>query len=853
MRFYTNARAYGNKILYRWIESGVSHSRKVDFHPTLYLASNTPTEFKTIDGRYAKEIKCGNINDCKKFMKQYEDVHGFEIFGNAKWQYQFLGEEYPDKLVKWDINQLCIAELDIEVDSSSGFPNMHTVDSEITLIGCRMNGITWVYGTGDYKPKADDVKFVKCHSEYDMLMSFKNRWSERYPDIITGWNTDGFDIPYLIRRMYKVLGEKMTEQMSPWGIIHEREYKSAFGKDETKYEYDILGISSIDYLAAYKKFRLVMRESYKLDYIAEVELGENKVDYQSLGYKSLHDLYIRNYELFVDYNIQDVALIGKLEHTLKIIQTILMLAYMSKINLEDPFFQVRMWDALIYNELMTQNIVIPQPMESSKDSKYEGAYVKEPVAGLYEWVASFDLDGLYPHLMMQYNISPETFVEPHDVNKILRAGIGSVSVDSLLNEEHDLSMLKKYNLTMTPNGQFFRTDVQGFLPKMLQGMYNERKAYKQKMLEAETNALKATTPEEKRRWKDEQSHYKLLQNAMKVTLNSAYGAVGNNFFRFYDVRQASAVTTAGQLSIRWVEKHINQYMNKVLKTEGVEYVIYVDTDSNYVCMKSLVDRTFAGKNPTTEQVINFMDKVCEEKIKPVIDAGYDKLADYVNAFEQKMSMKRECLADKAIWQGKKRYIMNVYDSEGVRYAEPKLKIMGIEIIKSSTPAVCRSSMKDAVRLMLNGTEKDVQKYIKTFKKQFFEMAPEQIAFPRGLNNLTKYVNNTNSGLYVKGTPIHVRGSILYNHLLIKNGVSKKYSKINETDRIRFVYMKEPNPIRENVLAFIDTIPPEFGLDNYIDYELQFEKTYLEPLKAVLNCIGWQAEARGSLLKFAKKK
>lgn len=365
----------------------------------------------------------------------------------------------------------------------------------------------------------------------------------------------------------------------------------------------------------------------------------------------------------------------------------------------------------------------------------------------------------------------------------------------------------------------------------------------------------------KRQLEKDISKYKNLQLAKKVQLNSAYGALGNQYFRFFDVRMAESITLSGQLSIRWIEARVNEYLNKLLKTEGEDYVIASDTDSLYISFDGLVQQVFKERNgdADTIKIINFLDLVAKEKIEPFIDRSYQDLADLMNAYDQKMFMKREVIADKGIWTAKKRYILNVYDSEGVRYAEPKLKMMGIETVKSSTPMSCREALKKALKIIMNEDEGSVQKYIADFREEFKTLPFEDVAFPRGVTDLTKYQtdgkfwnNFTNSGRnleFMKSTPIHVRGSLLYNYLLKQHGLEKRYESIKDGEKIKFCYLKEPNPIRQNVLSIISTLPKDFGLEKYIDYDTQFSKAFLEPLNAILNVIGWSAEKKATLEDF----
>ena len=580
-----------------------------------------------------------------------------------------------------------------------------------------------------------------------------------------------------------------------------------------------------------------------MDNIANVELGESKLSYDE--YDNLHQLYKLNYQKFIEYNIKDVELIVKLEDKLKLLELALTLAYDTKTNFEDVFAQTRMWDALIYNHLFAKKIVVPPKVVQRKNSAFEGAYVKEPQVGMHRYVASFDLDSLYPHLMMQYNISPETLIEPDNYTPEMKQILSqSVTVDRLLSSEIDTSKLK--DAALTPNGQFFRTDLQGFLPKMMEEMYEDRKKFKNMMLKAKQDYVNEKDETKKNEIGKLVARYNNLQLAKKVSLNSAYGALGSQYFRFYDLRQALAVTMAGQLSIRWIENKINAYMNKLLKTENEDYVIASDTDSIYLRLGNLVDKVYKEK-PDTLRIIEFMDKVCEEKIQPYINQGYQELASYVHAYAQKMRMKREALSDKGIWTAKKRYILNVYNNEGVQYNEPDMKVMGLEMVKSSTPSVIREKMKETIKLIVRSTELDVQEFIEKFKNEFKSLPPEEVAFPRGINGLKDYSDSAN--LYKKGTPIHVRGAILYNYMMKEKNLTKSYPLIQEGEKLKFTYLKTPNPLKEDVISFPVRLPKEFGLHEYVNYDLQFEKAFIEPIRVILNCIGWQTEKQSSLESF----
>ena len=844
--FYTNVQVYGSRILYRGVKNGRKVRERIDYHPTLFVPSNKPTQFKTVMGEYVSDIKPGTIRECRDFVKQYEDVQGFKIYGNQKYEYTFISDEHPHE-VDWDLDHITTCNIDIEVGSENGFPEPDRADEPVTAITMKMsNGRFIVLGCGDFNNTREDVVYIKCRDEIDLLKRFVDEWTGNYPDIITGWNIKLFDIPYMVNRITKLLGDDMAKRLSPWGVLNEREVN--FGPGRQFKTYSLLGIASLDYIDLYQRYAPEgkSQESYKLDSIANVELGERKLSYEEYG--NLHSLYRDNYQLFIEYNIKDVELIERLDDKLKLIELALTLAYDSKTNYDDVFAQVRMWDALIYNHLREKNLVIPPIEHRSKNAAYVGAYVKDPILGMHKWIASFDLNSLYPHLIMQYNISPETFLEPENYDDACRSIIAmGVNVDTLLSQTNDLSRLNGY--TITPNGQFFKTDKQGFLPEMMESMYNGRSAYKKKAIEAKKELELEKDPTKRYDIQKRIARYNNLQLAKKVCLNSAYGALGNEFFRFFDIRHASAITTAGQLSIRWIENKINDYMNKILKTENQDYVIASDTDSIYLSLDRLVNKTIVEQDASvsTESIIAFMDRICENKIQPFIDSSYSELARYTHAYQQKMMMKREGLSDKGIWTAKKRYILRVHNNEGVQYAEPQLKVMGLEMIKSSTPSACKEKLWDAIDIVFNKGEEDVIRFIEDFREEFRTKNPADIAFPRGVNGLSKFADKTS--IYGKGCPIHVRGSLIYNDLIKRKGLQKKYELIKEGEKIKFIYLKEPNTVQSNIIAFSNVIPPELDLHKYIDYDTQYEKSFVEPLKIVLDSIGWKTEHVSSLADF----
>jgi len=827
MNFYKNVIEHRGKLLVRGIHEGKEYKEKLDFSPTLYVTSPEDSKFKTLQGQTLKPIQFPNIVKAREFKRSYNTGNS-QLYGMDRYQYQYIANEYPEDMV-FDKEQIKIFTLDIECTAENGFPDIDDAIEEILAITVKNQSnkqiITW--GTGEFKTDRTDVTYIKCNNEKSLIMEFMKFWIKNYPDVITGWNTKFFDIPYLFNRIRNIVDEKVLKKFSPWNLV-ERETIIVRGRPQTHYK--IFGISMLDYLDLYQKFIPTKQESYKLDYIGRVELGLPKDDNP---YDTFREWYTKDYQSFIDYNIKDVEIVDQLEDKLKLIELVLTMAYEAKVNYTDVFSQVRMWDMLIYNYLKKDNVMIPPKVDNIKDDKYEGAYVKDPITGMHNWIVSFDINSLYPHLIMQYNISPE---------KIIGVEPSGISVDKLLDHATPLTHLKAEGACITPNGAKFKIDSPGFLPRLMESMYNDRVKFKTLAFQAKQEYQKTKDPATAK----EISRCHNIQWAKKIALNSAYGAIGNQYFRYYDIRQATAITSAGQFVIRFIQKNVNEYMNKILKsTSEVDYIVASDTDSIYLCLDKLVEATCKDKSKA--DTLKFLNKVVESRIEPFIDKCFEELAEYTNAIKQKMVMKREVIADKGIWTAKKRYMLNVLDEEGITFDEPKLKIMGIEAVKSSTPEVCRGKIREAIKLIMTKDEDTLQKFIADFKNEFYQMTAEQISFPRSCNNLKKYMHG--SHIFIKGTPIHVKGALIYNHQLKQFKLHRKYPIIQEGDKLKFLKLKEANPFKFDVISYVSKLPSEFKLQEYIDYDIMFQKTFVDPMSFILNSIGWSTEKTASLEDF----
>jgi len=814
MDYYTNVISYGNSILVRGVRNGERITARNKYQPTLFVPVQKETQYKSLDGKYLTPVKQQSIKHSKEFISQYENQQNL-IYGMTRYNFQYISDNWRGD-IKWNIDNILIVTIDIEVASDNGFPKVEESIEELLSISIKnhQSKKLVVFGIGEYVNSREDVSYVKCDTEVELLKKFLTFWESNKPDVVTGWNSKFYDLPYLIHRIKILFGEDEVKRLSVWKTVY-KDNVYISGKEHICY--NVFGLEQLDYLDLYKKFTYSAQESYRLDHIAFVELGERKAENPFDTYR---EWYTNDYQSFIDYNIKDVELVDRLEDKMKLIDLILTMAYSAKCNYADVFSQVRMWDVIMYNYLRDKNIQIPQITRKSKEDAYAGAYVKDVQVGLHKWVVSFDLNSLYPHLIMNYNISPETIKGMHKTVP---------GVDEMLTQTFDTSFLKEKQETITPNGALFDCTKYGFLPELLLQMYNERKDTKKLMLKAEQEYEDTKHP----KLLNLISRYKNKQMALKIALNSAYGAIGNQYFRFYDIRIAEAVTYGGQLAIRWIEIALNKYLNELLKTDNVDYVLASDTDSVYITFESLIEK-LKPKDP-----VKFLDTICREKFETFINQKYQELADYTNAYEQKMVMGREVIADKGIWTAKKRYILNVHNSEGVQYAEPKLKMMGIEAVKSSTPQVCRDKIRDALKLIISGTEKDLNDFIQEFRQEWLGLKPNLIAFPRSCNGLQKW--STTNGIFKKGCPMHVKGALLYNFQLKDKKLHKKYPEIMEGEKIKFVYLKNPNPFQTNVFTFLTECPTELEVQKYVDYEKQFEKSYVEPLKFITNSIGWQID------------
>ena len=894
--FYTSVERHMNDMYWRGYDNGVPFLRKERYQPRFFIERKNADSgyFSLGERKPLMERRFDTMKESREFLEEYKDVAGVKIYGNSNYTSQFIHDKYPDT-IQFDISKIHIFMFDIEVDISDGYPNMDTADKSITSIAIKSSRRDeyMLLGLKDYDKyqtetgiDPEKIVFKKFDDEVKLLSYFIKYWTKEYPEIVSGWNVEYFDIQYIVTRIMRIFGEDTAKKLSPINVIKQVE-KEMYGKKHKTYH--ILGMSILDYMDAFKKFgyKYGTQESYKLDHIAHVVLGERKLSYDEYG--SLTKLYEQNPQKYLDYNLKDTHLIERFEEETALLALVITVAYDGGVNYKDAFGTVGIWESILYRRLIANYEIPPVKGDPGmRSSELVGGFVKEPVPGMYEWVASFDLNSLYPHLMMQYNMSPETLVKGGNVftvtqkifenrndpahaeyaervidfidsgmyNRIYN-NMTTIFLDGSLSEDDIESFKlanKMHNYAICVNGALFTKDFEGMIPKIINEKYAERKDVKIKMLDEESKLERIISrmvidksPElqaEYNRVKKAITQLHNKQMSVKILMNSLYGASANIYFLYYIMEMAEAITKSGQLSVQWSGKYVNEYINKILKTDDVDYVVYIDTDSIYIRLDDLVYKVFGKKDIGRDEGEKFIDSVCKDKIEKVIDKSYDDLYNILGAYKNAMKMKREKINDKALFVSKKRYVLNTLNSEGVHYDTPKISVTGLEQVRSSTPESVRNKLKKSYDIVMNGDEQITQKFIADFKKEFFKLEAEKIGKNSGTDDIEKYVVGSSYG---KGCPGHVRGAIIYNNYLKKMGLEKQYNMIRSGDKIKTVYLKLPNPVRENLISFPEVLPKEFGLDEYIDYETQFEKVFLAPTENILKVIGWKPMKIDSIL------
>jgi DNA polymerase elongation subunit (family B) len=832
MKFYTACAIKGNKILVRGYKDGVRFTDSVSFKPSLFIKSDKETKYKTLNGIGVKRMIFDTLYDCREFLKQYEDLNDSPIYGNTDFVTQYLLETYESEVV-YDLSQIKIAYFDIETETEGGFPDLRNPNEKINIIGLRISGVN--YAITEKQVSIPNCKLILVSSEKELIQKFFELLRKEDIDVITGWNVKLFDIPYIIGRARLFFDDKEIQSWLPFNLMKERETNIG-GTDYRLFEFP--GYVILDYMDLYKKFSGTSQESYALNFIAKAELDEQKLDYAEYG--SLREFYTKDFQRFAEYNIQDVELVEKLDNKLRLIDLAVSIAYEAKIPFDVVFFATRIWGTICCDYLLRKDIIPPIQTSYAKDDQFVGAYVKDVAPGLYKNVVSFDATSLYPSIIMGWNISPETCVKKD----------ASLSADDFLKRKEKqvpslVEEASKQNACLSCNGSMFTNDIRGFIPILIERTFNQRKDAKNKMLELEKQYEQSKDTKLLPRI----AALKIRQSVKKILANSLYGCLGNPAFIYSSPELATAVTVTGQVIIRTAENAMNGYIRHLTKNNEKDYVLAVDTDSVYLNLDEIV--TQIQQKTKISDITDFVDKICEQKIQPELKKEMDLLAKTLNCTENKIFFKREAIASAGMFIAKKRYALLVQDLEGVRFEDPKLKIMGLETARSSTPAIVRKKLKDCIKIILTKTPEELRQYVNEFYDEFMVLPISDVAAPRGVKGILKYTDNTK--IYQTGTPIATKAALLYNSYSKKIGIDKQYPTIKENDKMKFVFVKVPNPYgmagKDAVMGFINSPPTELQLEKYIDRTKQFEKTFKEPLDNILQAINWKLNAEVSLEDF----
>lgn len=904
--FYTSFDYISGKLYHRFI-LGEDHVKEVvyNYPLDLYVKGSLPiNQSRSLFGDALNKVSFAAFSEFSDFIRSNSKTQ--QIFGQTSIPYQFISKRY-EKDIHFDMSKLKIMFIDIETGYGNwfvyddneevraskpgtleitsmklgeirasefplqvmeqddngiytwkpysescyskfynfGFPDPSKALYPITAVTCRtLHKKTVVFGIreiSEAKIKKLGIDEYRYHAtEKSLITDLINYISKEEPNIISGFNCKYFDIPYIINRSAIVCSATIQHRLSPFhhekrgGCVFKKETKNEWGGEELTYS--ILGIEILDYKKLYSKFSVSTLENNKLDTIANYELGIGKVDYHALGYKSLSDLFHRNYELYIEYNVKDVMVLEELDNKLNFFLLTLTIAYLGKIKFDDVFGQMKFWDNYIYNVLKDRNIQIP-PAEHQSKTQIAGGFVKESKPGLYDWVLTMDMTSLYPSIMMTLNMSPETIQQSNTA--LFNHG---AAIDRMIDLDDSLFRVKA-NECIAANGSIYRTDKLGIIPELVSKLFDMRSESKTEMKAVSKLVESAKEQEEKQTLRKKMAMLNAKQLAFKIAANALYGSLASPYFRYSNPLIAEGITLTGQLIIKYAAKCINDLCNEKLGTHEKDYVLFSDTDSCAIHLDYLVKNFLPrGKEADKQFTVDMLDKFIKKHVDPVLDEKFATLAEYLNSKNNRLSMKRETIADKTLIRSKKHYVMRYYDVEGTRYQEPRLKMMGIETAKSSTPNIVRKSLEKCIRIILEQKQEDLQQYVREFRDEFFHAPVEDIAFPRGVNDLEKWAS------FPPGTPIHTRGSLIYNKF-VREFSDLGLTPIQSGDKVKFVYMKEPNPWFTNSLAFPSELPEEFGVKDYIDRNTQFEKAFMSPLESFTTIVGWDPHKKTDLSSF----
>ena len=825
--------------LFTWDEDGKRIKVKASYDPYLYIESGNGVAESIFGTKLVK----------KTFRTQYErykyikDTGVKRVFDNLPATQQYLVDTFwkSNETPEFSQNPIKVLFVDIETYSPDEFPNpqdpTHTCNVITAYDSIADEYMT--FGLDEYDNKDDDVTYIKCLNEHDLFRHFVEYIEKDYPDIISGWNSEFFDLPYIINRCERLLGEEWRNRLSPSGKVYSRSIKGQFGADQVRWY--IEGISLIDYLDVYKRFSPGVKESYKLDAIGAAELGEKKVDFGNMNLATLAD---QDWQTFVEYNIQDVRLLKKLEEKLKYTELIKMLAYVGLTSFEAALGSLSVINGATAVTARYRNQKIPSFIRNEDTGKNPGAYVGEPRSGFQENIVSFDANSLYPNVMISLNMSPETKVgkieDKNGDNVTIRHVNGKTFT---IDNSKFIEFIKNEDIAISKANVLFSQKKQGVMPTILDFYYSKRVEVKK-----ELNMLKkqySVTKDKAIKTKIDQLDSKQL--CIKVFINSIYGYFGNKHAPFGDDDIASSITLTGQSVIKQSNELLKQYVKNKTGIEDTEKlescVVYNDTDSSYISIKLLIDNLgipFVDSNnkltPELYKEVQDIEDYLNEKIKIW---GIKTL----NSKDCRFIFKREAIADVGIFLQKKRYVLHILDDEGIPM--DKYKYTGVEVVRSTMPEPIKPHVKGIIETMLSTQSiTKTNELLNETYRIFKDLPIEDITFVSGLKGYENYARQCDGYKTAKGMPIHAKAAYYYNMLLKKFNIENDYETISSGDKVRYFYIQQPNPYNISCLAYKYYLPDEFKKIFFADYDKMFQKNLYAVIERFYDNVNWSIQQPG---------
>lgn len=822
--------------LFTWDEAGKRIQCDVSVSPYLYIEDNAG-EKTTIFGTKAKKKIFNNAYERNKFI---QDSGIKRVYENLPVIQQYLIDTFwtENEKPEFTKNKLKVTFIDIETYSVDGFPNIDEPDHTVNVITCYDNFSKkfHTFGLKPYNGTNKNIVYTHCKNERDLFIKFIEYIEADYPDVLSGWNSEFFDIPYIVNRCERILGQEYVNRLSPTGNVFYREVMGKFGRQQKRYY--IEGVACIDYLDIYRRFCLKLRESYKLDAIGEIELGERKVDYGDMNLSTLADT---DWTTFVDYNVQDVNLLVRLEDKLQYVVLLRMLAYVGLTTLEGAMGTISVINGALTIRARKRKEVLSTFIRNQGTGKNPGAYVAEPKSGFKNNVVSFDANSLYPNVMISLNLSPETKVGRIEKNNNGNINIYHVSGKCVeLTPEKFATFLNSEECSVTKAGFLFTQKKKGIIPEFLDYYYNERVKIREELFKVKqklSSLNKSDSDYTSLKYEVERLNTK--QMVIKILINSAYGYMGNKQAPIGDDDIASSVTLTGQAIIKQAGKLLQEYLttkynvvdNKVLD----ESWVYSDTDSCYFSLDCIKDRVPIKVdndiNPDFYNVVNDIESYLNKNITGWAEKN-------LRTKDSRFVFKRECIADVGLFLQKKRYVMHILDDEGIKV--DKFKYTGVEVVRTSMPNAVKPYAKKIIETMLiSQSHHQTNKVLKETYEVFKTLPIEDIAFVMGVKGYEKYASKCNEFNIAKKTPVHVKAAYLHNFLNKRMGIDNKHEDISSGDKIRFYYTMQPNRYGIDVVGFKYNRPEEYENDLKVDYEKMFEKILYNSIERFYENVKWQ--------------